>query len=140
MEFKTQMSYANTTAILITLDNLADGTCVVSEPINNSITRFIAADIQLTLVAGTVDDAGVVRVKILRSTDGGTTYDDCENADLLRIYNVNSSSATYTFSADTTRLGLLPDYWRLAVENLTGDALAATGNEANFVGKKFQIA
>lgn len=139
----TQQAFIENQTITITLDSLADGATVSSSTINNTINKYISADIQVKIRTGaTPATPFTVTIKILRSVDGGTTFDDSgDNAEVLAIFGVTDVASTdYIFSMDTSNKGILPARWKLAVTNNTGDALDSTAGNfyAKFTGKKFE--
>lgn len=124
--------FTNSIGIAITLDSLANGSSAVSSAINNSVTKYLSANIQFKIRTGVGTSAtGTVTVYILRSVDGGTTYDDINaNAEIMGVFNANADATDYRFSVDTNVVGSLPDYWKLAVVNNSGAAFNAV--PANF--------
>ena len=136
-------NYTNSQPITITLASLADAATATSSSIDNSTDRFISADIQIKFktAAGTTA-LGVIQVYIIRSADGGTTFDDSAiNAEIIGAFNANTDTTTFIVSLDTALNGQLPDFWKIAVKNLSGAAFDATaGNfSVKFIGKKFEI-
>jgi len=124
--------FTNSIGIAITLDSLANGSSAVSSAINNSTTRYLSGNIQVKIRTGIGTSAtGTVTIYILRSVDGGVTYDDTNaNAEIMGVFNANVDATDYRFSVDTNVVGSLPDYWKLAVTNNSGAAFDAT--PANF--------
>lgn len=141
-----QQLFNNNNAITITLASLADATFATSTAIDNSVNKFISAIIQLKIKTGAagVGATGRIEVYLIRSSDGGTTYDDSSalNSEPLGSFVANANATTYLFSIDTSKVGTLPSHWKLAVKNATGAALDAT--EANhaktFAGMRFETA
>lgn len=139
-----RLLYSNDNPITITLASLADGSTATSNSINNSANEFISADIQITLkTGGSVDTAnGSVTVSLIRSADGGATFDDSNtNADVLGVFDANVASQTYVFSIDSSRLGTLPNYWKIAITNNSGGVFDSTAGNFTVVysGKNFQV-
>jgi len=144
MAFTSQAKFDNSNTITITLASLADGSIATSSTIDNSSDKFIAASIQLKLRTGTGTDlVGGVVLYLVRSVDGGTTFDSpaTEGSEVLASYNVNEDSTDYRFSAETTRVGLLPSHWKIAVKNDSGGPFDSTASNfsAEYSGKKFEI-
>lgn len=138
-----QQEFTNNQTITITLASLADGATATSSTIDNSTTKYLHCDLQMKMRSGDPDvsGTGTVTLYILRSIDGGTTFDDIgTNTDILGIFNVVDNNTDYIFSIDTSTIGILPEYWRLVVLNSTGDAFDSTGSNfyVKFVGKKLQ--
>jgi len=134
--------YTNNQPVTISLDSLPFGDIAVSDPIDNSVDKFIAADIQLQFKTGiSVSALGQVLVYMFRSVDGGVTYDDTEvNASLITSFVANEMDTSYVSSAETASQGQLPEYWKLGVMNLTGDDFDATPSNFSlkFNGKRFE--
>lgn len=137
-----QQEFTNNQTITITLASLADGATATSSTIDNSTTKYLHCDLQMKMRSGAgVSGSGTVTLYILRSADGGTTFDDIGvNTDIFGIFNVPDNSTDYVFSVDTSTIGILPEYWKLTVLNNTGDAFDSTGSNfsVKFVGKKLQ--
>lgn len=120
--------FTNSIVLTITLDSLPDGSSAVSSSINNSVTKYLSANIQLKIKTGAgTSGTGTTTVYILRSVDGGATFDDINsNAEIMGVFNANVDTTTYKFSVDSNVVGSLPDYWKLAVTNNSGAAFDAT--------------
>jgi len=125
------------------LASLADGSIAASDAIDNSTDRFIYADIQVKITTGTgTDGDGLIKIKILRSVDGGTTYDDASaNSEILSAFSANADSTAFIASAGTSRVGLLPSHWKIAILNDSGAALDSTAasHSVVFIGKHFEV-
>jgi len=144
MTFTSQTKFSNSNTITITLASLADGAVATSSTIDNSTNKFITADIQIKTRTSTgTSSIGGLTLFFLRSADGGTTFDSVGsgNLEILAAYTLDSDSTDYRFSAETSRLGLLPDFWRIAVQNDSGAALdsTASNHSVEFSGKKFEF-
>jgi hypothetical protein len=140
----SQQIFTENQSITITLASLADDATAVSSTIDNTTTKYVSADIQVKIRTGATPASPLtVTVKLLRSVDGGTNFDDSgDNAEILGIFTVTDTASTdYIFSIDTSNKGILPARWKLAVTNTTGDAFDSTGGNfyAKFTGKKFEI-
>ena len=141
---KIFQDFTNSVSITITLASLANGSSVASSAIDNSTDKYLSANIQIKIQtdAGAVS-TGTVTVYILRSVDGGTTYDDLNNnAEILGVFNANVANTDYVFSVDTNIVGSLPDFWKIAVKNDSGDAFDSTGGNfyCKMLGKLLLIA
>jgi hypothetical protein len=139
----TQQNFTENQTITITLASLANNATVSSSTIDNTTTKYVSADIQVKIRTGTTPAAPLnLTVKLLRSVDGGITFDDSgDNAEILGIFSVTTTTgADYIFSVDTSNQGILPPRWKLAVTNNTGDAFNSTAGNfyAKFAGKKFE--
>jgi len=143
MAFDSQLAFDNSNTVTITLASLADDTIATSDAIDNSTDKFIYADIQVKIRTGTgVSDDGIIKVKMVRSVDGGTVYDDSNaNLEILFAFTANVDSTDYVVSSDTGRIGLLPSHWKIAILNDTGAALdsTASNHSVTFAGKHFEI-
>lgn len=124
--------FTNSINIPIVLASLADGSSVASSAVDNSTNRYLSANIQIKIQTDPgATSTGTVTIFILRSVDGGVTYDDLNsNSEMLGVFNANAPNTDYVFSVDTNIVGSLPEYWKLAVTNNSGDAFDAT--PANF--------
>ena len=133
----------NSNTITITIASLANNTAVASSAIDNSSNKFIEALIQVkvkTNAAGT-SATGVTNVFLVRSADGGTTYDDSTRVYLGQLPTI-ANATTYIGSFSTAPVGALGTHWKLAVENRSGAALDSTGgsHSAAFAGIKYDVA
>lgn len=126
--------YTAVQAITIVLDSLADGDVAASSPISNSSDLFLDALVQLSVktnASGVDTAAGVIRVFVIASVDGGTTYPGAPNDELLPIgvFNANADATTFhsqPMSVAKAFNGIMPKEWKLVVKNDTGAALDAT--------------
>lgn len=137
---KIYQDFTNSINVPIVLAGLANGTSVASSTIDNSVTLYISANVQLEIDLGASIAGGTLIVYILRSVDGGATFDDLNsNSEVLGVFNADNTMATTTikFSVDTNIVGTLPDYWRVAVTNNSGAALVA--GTCTMTGKLLEI-
>lgn len=137
------LNVTNTQSVTITLASLANNTTATSNAIDNSTNKFLSALVRVkvkTNAAGT-SATGSCSVFLVRSTDGGTDYDDSNGAFLGALPTV-ANATTYTRTFSTELLGMLGSHWKVAVVNNSGAALDSTaGNhEVEFAGCKFDIA
>lgn len=127
-------------AITIIFASLADGSRVVSSEIDFSALLYFGALLQLIIKTGAsgVSSDGVIRVYVIASADGGTSYPGTPNNQLLLldIFNANVNGTTFISNLKDIALafgGKLPKKVKLVVENATGAALdAAEGNHSKF--------
>jgi hypothetical protein len=141
-----ESKYTTANAITITLNSLANATFATSSAIDNSTNLFVAADIQVQIKTGasSVSSTGTIEVHLLRSSDGGTTYDSAVQgnpATLIGTFNANANATTYgPYTYPTDIFGQLPDHFKIAVYNNTGAALDSTAGNffSKFLGKLFQ--
>lgn len=135
--------YTNNQPVTISMDSLPDGSTAISDTINNSTHLFLTADFQLkytTTVSTT--PLGLVELLIIRSADGGATFDDADlNAESIGSFAANEDATTFTVSTDTALSGQLGDYFKVAVKNGSGAIFDA--NPANFslkyLGKQYEM-
>ena len=101
--------------VTINLHGLADGAKAISDAIDNSVTRYAQADIGFKFKTNQhkIDTQnGVVVVGILRSCDGGVTYDNyLRPGNILAVINDLDADTEYVLSVSTNQLGYLPAYF-----------------------------
>lgn len=137
------LNVTNTQSVTITLASLANGSAATSSAIDNSTNKFLAANVRVkvkTNAAGTAA-TGSCSVFLVRSTDGGTDYDDSTGMFLGALPTV-ANATTYTRTFSTEQLGSLGSHWKVAVVNNSGAALDSTGgsHEVEFAGIKYDVA
>ena len=126
----------------ITLASLATNSARASASVDNSVTDYPAAIVNLKITSGaTAPTAGALyEVYLLRydgviGTDGWTGIDAAitiENAPLLGTIVVTATASKAFYAEfDTSVLGALGRTWGIAVKNASGQALDAT--EANHI-------
>ena len=131
----------NNIPITISLASLANNGVAVSSAFDNSASRHQSADVRVKIKTGTgTSPTGEVCVMFLKSSDGGTTFDDADesNAMVLISFVANQDNTFYTVSADTAANGgQLAEFFKIAILNESGAAFDSTpGNFAvNFLGK-----
>jgi hypothetical protein len=112
------------TDVSINMHGLADGSKAVSDAIDNSTTRYAMADIAFKFKTNQhqIDTQnGYVAIGILRSADGGVTYDShLRPGNILAVVNELDASEEYVLSVSTNQLGWLPSHFKIAVRNGTG--------------------
>lgn len=133
----------NSGSVTITLASLANASSAVSSAVDNSSNKYLEALIQVkvrTNAAGT-SATGVTNVFLVRSADGGTTYDDNTRV-LLGTLPTNANGTTYIGTFSTAPVGALGTHWKAAVENRSGAALDSTGGNhaVVFAGVKYDVA
>ena len=141
-------------AMTITLASLADSSGRAATAIDNSVNKFISADVRIKIKTGAtgVSATGYIAVYLVRSEDG-SSYDDGfagtdaaltpVNATFLGILTANANAITYNGVFDLAQLGItLPKKWSIAIVNKTGVALDATGanHEVKYTEKYFTVA
>lgn len=141
----TRALYFNSNVITISLAGLANGNFATSSAVDNSSNLFMVVDIQITLKTGSgipvFPNRPTVALFLLRSVDGGITFDDAnDNAQMIDVFQTKNDATSYTFTADTSNIGQLPDFWKLAIKNKTGVAFDSTPANFNviYTGKKLE--
>ncbi len=142
MAFTAKQVYTANQTVTITLASLADGATAVSNAIDNSTDGFLSAEFQIRITTDTPTGVPTLSIYLLRSIDGGTTYDDSTNVnnpELMRQISTPNAATTYITSV---RIESLPQYYKIMVVNNTGDALDSTaGNHSiKYCAKTVQIA
>lgn len=126
-----QTKYDAKTAITITLDNLANATVVISSAIDNSTNLFQDALIEVT-IDGTAATNAWLEVRLLASEDN-SIFGTWESGIPLGVINLSVDLQTAHFSL-LNAVFQAPKYYKIAVKNNTGAALAASGNSASYQG------
>lgn len=137
------LNATNSKAVTITIAGTANNAVALSSAIDNSTDKFLSANVQIkvkTNAAGTVA-TGSCSVYLVRSTDGGTSYDD-STAIFLGVLPTVANATTYIRIFSTEPLGPLGTHWKIAILNNSGAALDATGgsHKIEFTGIKYDIA
>ena len=127
--FKPQ--YGTKTAITISLNGLANGSVAISNAIDNSTNLFQDFLIEVT-ISGTAATNAFCEVRLLPSEDG-TNFATWESGIPLGIIDLSVSPQTAHFSL-LNALYQAPKYFKIAVKNNTGNALASSGNSASYQG------
>lgn len=120
------------TALSTELNSLADGGLKTSSGLNNSNNeKYIDVELTLDTQGGARDTGGHVPVYVLRSGDGGSTYDygdDSTEASPTSLGGTIALDAAVDARVQSVRLLAHPGYQKIQIKNETGQALAATGN------------
>jgi len=124
-------SYGSKTSITISLNSLANGSVATSNAIDNSSTLYQDALIEVT-ISGTAATNAYCDVRLLVSEDN-SAWGTWESAIRLGTIDLSVSPNTGHFSL-VNMLYQMPKYWKLAVKNVTGNALAAADNSASYQG------
>jgi hypothetical protein len=136
------LNITNSQAVTISaLASLASTSTATSSAIDNSTNKFLGALVQVSIRPNvTTSTTGYANVWLIRSVDGGTTYDS--PGVLLGVIPMVSIANTTTVVSvfSTEALGQLGSSWKIAVENRTGQALNASSNLVQFAGIKFDVA
>jgi hypothetical protein len=146
-----QPAFATSATITIALNSVTSGSFATSSAIDNTSNKYVSALVQVKFKAGTTPTAtGYVNVYLIRTADGGTTYDGNSTANkpggmqflgsMFLSGAVTGEVLTGTF--DTALLGSLGEFWKIAVENLTGVTSDSTGGNhtAKFTGVTYTSA
>lgn len=136
------VNVTNTQTVTITIASLANGSTATSNAIDNSTNKFLSANVRVkvkTNASGT-SASGSCSVFLVRSTDGGTDYDDA--AMFLGALSTVANATTYARTFSTEQLGPIGTHWKVAVANNSGAALDSTGgsHEVEFAGIKYDVA
>ena len=129
------------TVTISSLASLANAATATSNAIDNFTDKFFSANIQFSIRSNATTSAtGYMLFYLLRSADGGTTYDSVGvligSMSLVSIAN----SVTTIMTVSTEPYGPLGSHWKVAVENRCGQALNASSNAVSFTGVKYDIA
>lgn len=127
--------YGAKTAITITLDALGIGAVAISSAIDNSVNLFQDFLIE-AVISGTAAANAYLEVRLLSSEDN-TAFGTWESGIPLGTIDLSVTPQTAYFSL-LNNLFQAPKYFKIAVKNNTGAALAATGNSANYMGHNVQ--
>ena len=123
--------YSAKTSITISLNSLANGSIATSNAIDNSSALYQDALIEVT-IAGTAATNAYCDVRLLCSEDN-STFGTWESAIKLGTIDLSVTPNTGHFSILGV-LGAMPQYWKIAVKNVTGAALSSSGNSASYQG------
>jgi hypothetical protein len=108
---------------------LANGARADSNVLDNTTTKFDAVEIAVTLKSGPtgVTAGGTIKLGIIKSVDGGVTYETRINDYLATLSGTLASAAGYTLSGFLTTV---PEFLKVCIINNTGTAFDTSG--ANF--------
>ena len=120
----------------ITLAGLASGSARASASVDNSITDYPVAIVDLKIVSGAVAPTAGTLYEVYLLRHNGTIGDDgwvgtdsviiIENAPMLGTIVVTATAAkAFTGKFDTSNF-ILGSTWGIAVKNASGQALSAT--------------
>ncbi len=123
--------YGSKTSITISLNSLANGSVATSNAIDNSSNLYQDALVEIT-ISGTAATNAYCDVRLLASEDN-STWGTWESAIKLGTIDLSVTPNTGHFSIYGV-LGAMPKYWKIAVKNVTGNVLAASGNSASYQG------
>ena len=123
--------YSAKTAITITLNSLANGSVATSNAIDNSSNLYQDALVEIT-ISGTAATNAFCDVRLLASEDN-STWGTWESAIKLGTIDLSVSPNTGHFSL-LNALYQMPKYWKIAVKDQTGAALASSNNSASYQG------
>lgn len=124
MSTLSQIQYVTGPNVTINLGGVPDGFLAISEVINNSLTRYQQFMFGLKLRTNqnrlnTKD--GTITFGLLRSTDGGQTYDtNLRSGNILAVFSQLEVNTDYVFSISTAPLGFPPSHFKIGVRNSTG--------------------
>jgi len=129
--------YGAKTAITITLDSLAADSIATSDAIDNSTNLYQDFLIE-AIIAGTAAANAFCEVRLLGSEDN-TNFGNWESGIPLGNVNLSATPNTGHFSL-LNALYQAPKYFKIAVKNSTGAALASSGNSASYQGENITSA
>lgn len=130
-------------AMTITIASMGSTSAQSCVAINNTTTLFLDAVVQVkvkTNAAGTTA-TGLVNIYAYGSADGGTTYPEGAGTNasvtmtvptnLILVGQINAVANATTYVGNTVSIaaafgGVLPAFWGIVIENLTGAALDST--------------
>jgi hypothetical protein len=127
-------TFTNSNTVTITLASVTNTTVNVSSAIDNSSNKFHEALVQCKVKTGAASTSttGVYNFYLVRSADGGTTYDD-SNKVLLGSMAAIANATTYIATFSTALLGALGTHWKVAFENLAGGTTDTTAGNHSIV-------
>jgi len=128
--------YSSKTSITISLNSLANGSVATSNAIDNSSNLYEDFLIEV-VIAGTAGSNAFCEVRLLASEDN-TNFGTWESGIPLGTIDLSVSPQTGYFSV-VNSLFKAPQYFKIAVRNNTGAALASSGNSASYQGINTQI-
>jgi len=127
--FKPQ--YGSKTSVTIGLNSLANGNVAISNTIDNSTDLFQDYLIEIR-ISGTASSTVWLDVRLLPSMDG-TTFATWENGIPLGTIDLSVNNQVAYFSV-LNAMFQAPKYFKIAVRNNTGNALASSGNSLSVQG------
>jgi len=127
--FKPQ--YGSKTSVTIGLNSLANGNVATSNTIDNSTNLYQDYLIEIT-ISGTASSTAWLDVRLLPSMDG-TNFGTWENGIPLGTIDLSQNNQTAYFSV-LNAMFQAPKYFKIAVRNNTGNALASSGNSLSVQG------
>lgn len=119
----------------VAANSLANNGIVLSSAIDNSTyrTREALIEVKIKTGAGALASLQLVYVGIVRSLDGGTTYEDSPGV-IIGQLNVTATATTYRKTLSTRDYaGILPSFYKIALQNLTGTTLDSTAGNHGLV-------
>ena len=127
----------NLTTILSTgLNSLADSANAISSAVDNTSDLYQNVVFEIQLASFTPGTNPYIRLYLLYSIDGGTTYADGGASTDPAFTDIVAEPAVITGTGAkvivTKRILLLPFHWKLLFENKTGAALAAASNTVKY--------
>lgn len=133
------LNVTNSGTITATLTSVTNGSSVTSSAIDNSTNKYLSAlvSVQVKTNAAGTSATGSVSVFLVRSVDGGSTYDDGQ---FLGALPTIANATTYKRIFSTEQLGPLGSSWKIIVTNNSGATLDASVGGAAFAGVKFDVA
>lgn len=129
--------YGTTTSITITINSLANSSSVTSSTIDNTSDEFLDANVEIIVASNSTGTSttGYVEVFVKGSIDNSDFASDTADRK-IGTFGVIANSTTYkaVFPVAPALGGILTPYWQIRVRNVSGAALASSGNSAAYRG------
>jgi hypothetical protein len=111
--------YRTAETVTISLDGLANGATAISNVLDNTSNKDQEIELELK-IEGTSSGFAYLDVRVLRSIDGGITYETQLNALCLPVFLFSTASQVYhaRFQA--------PAKYKICVFNATGNVLGSS--------------
>jgi hypothetical protein len=130
------MSYGAATAITATINSLANNASVTSSSVTNAVNLYTDALVEVIIATGAgTASTGYVEVFAKGSIDNTDFSSDATDRK-IGVVATPTASTTYKLVTGIASSfgGTMPQYWQIRVRNLSGAALAASGNSASYSG------
>lgn len=131
-----RMSYGADTAITVSINSLANNSSVNSSSITNAVNLYTDALVEVIVVTGAGSaSTGYIEVFAKASVDNTDFSSDVADRKIGAIATPTAST-TYKLVTSVASAfgGTMPQYWQIRVKNVSGAALAGSGNSASYSG------
>lgn len=131
-----RMSYSTATAITASINSLENNTSVISSPVTNATNLYTDCLVEILIATGTgTSPTGYVEVFAKASIDNTDFSSDTADRK-IGVVATPAASTTYKLvtSIASAYGGAMPQYWQLRIRNVSGAALAGSGNSASYSG------